>query len=100
MLHFMFSISRPEEDVHTYVSVRWLHITLRANMHSRLRRRPFIALALLVMSTYSPECELQVHNPQETRRYTIVSPAAIRNVSNPVIIAEYECSESNKSQIC
>ncbi len=44
--------------------------------------------------------ELQVRNPQETRRYMIVSPSDIRNVSNPVIIGEYDCSESNKSQMC
>lgn len=84
----MLSINqnRPEEDVHTYVSARWLHITLRANMHSRLRRRPFIALSLVVMSTYSIPCELQVHNPQETRRYTkiivsLLDEQVMRNVS-------------------
>lgn len=102
MSHFMFliNVKRPEEDVHTYVRVRWLHITLRANMHSRPRRRTFVALALLVMSTHTPACELQVRNPQETRRYMIVSPSDIRNVSNPVIIGEYDCSESNNSQMC
>lgn len=43
---------------------------------------------------------IQLHNPQETRRYTIVSPSTIRNVSKAIIIGEYECSESVKSQLC
>lgn len=76
MSHFMFSIicKRPEEDVRTYVSVMWLHITLRVNMHSRLRRRPFIALALLVMSTYSPSCELQLQRHFDIRQFQIQRP--------------------------
>jgi len=99
MSYFMFSIvcKRPEEDVHTYVSVMWLHITLRVNMHSRLRRRPFIALALVVMSTYSPSCEIQLLKHFDIRQFRSNPKFILKTV---VIIGEYDCSESNKSSIC